>query len=179
MHYGNLGWLSLFASSLLSFLFSLFPLSFSLRGTIICVLYCLISQSLLPATEVYDYTSAPRRRGILDMSRGTKSKAILREKGSPPQDESRSGEMKIADLCRTLSEHMHSRFDEEEKRLKEIDSRFEAFLEGKSGELEGIATEAEERRITPPEPQRQQPLPPSQPPRLQPQPPMMPQPSMA
>ena len=49
--------------------------------------------------------------------------------------------------------------------------------EGKSGELEGIATEAGE--ITPPEPQRQQPLLPSQPPRLPPQPPMMPPTSMS
>ena len=51
--------------------------------------------------------------------------------------------------------------------------------EGKSGELEGTATEAGERRITPPEPQRQQPLLPSQSPRLPPQPPMMPQTSMS
>ena len=51
--------------------------------------------------------------------------------------------------------------------------------EGKSGELEGIATEAGGRVITPPEPQRQQPLLPSQPPRLPSQPPMMPQSSMS
>ena len=161
--------------------------------------------------EVYDYTSAPRRRGILDMSRGTKSKAVSEEKGSPPQDESGSGEMKIADLFRILN----SRFDEQEKRFnnrfdeqeKRSDSRFEALQddlrntnrrleelqlrvprprladvgiqEGKSGELEGIATEAGERRITSPELQRQQPLLPSQPPRLPPQPPMMLQSSMS
>ena len=99
---------------------------------------------------------------------------------------------------------LNSRLDEQEKRS---DSRFEALQEdlrntkqrlkelqlrvprprladvviqeGKSGELKGIATEAEERRITPPEPQRQQPLLPSQPPRLPPQPPMMPQSSMS
>ena len=51
--------------------------------------------------------------------------------------------------------------------------------EGKSDEFEEIATEAGEKRITPPEPQRQQPLLPSQPPRLPPQPPMMPQTSMS
>ena len=49
-------------------------------------------------TEVYEYTSAPRRRGILSMSRGIKNKAIFGEKGSPLQDESGSGDMKIADL---------------------------------------------------------------------------------
>ena len=37
-------------------------------------------QSLLPVTEVYDYTSAPWRRGILDMSRGTRSKAFSGKK---------------------------------------------------------------------------------------------------
>ena len=133
-------------------------------------------------------------------SRGTKSKAISGEKSSPPQDESGSGEMKMVDLYRILCEHMDSRFDEQEKRSKERDSRFEALQEdlkktnqrleelqlrvprsriadvgvqeGKSGELEGVATEAGERRITPHEPQRQQPLLPSRPPRLPPQPPM-------
>ena len=34
----------------------------------------------------------------LDMSCGTKSKAVSGEKGSRSQDESRSGDMKIADL---------------------------------------------------------------------------------
>ena len=134
------------------------------------------------------------------MSRGTKSKAVSGEKGSPPHDEYGSGEMKIADLLRMLN----SRFDEQEKRS---DSRFEALQEdlrntnqrleelqhrvprprladvgiqeGKSGELEGIATEAGERIITPPEAQQKQPLLPSQPPRLPPQPPMMPQSSMS
>ncbi|CAM9158667.1 unnamed protein product, partial [Ascophyllum nodosum] len=43
--------------------------------TLIYVLCGLISQSLLPVTEVYENTSAPWRRGILSMSRGTKSKA--------------------------------------------------------------------------------------------------------
>ena len=137
------------------------------------------------------------------MSRGTKSKSVSGEKGSSPQDESRFGEMKIADLFRMLN----SRFDEQEKRSEERDSRFEALQEdlkntnqcleelqlrvprprladvgiqeGKSGEFEGIATEAGERKTTPPEPQRQQPLLPSQPPRLPPQPPMMPQTSMS
>ena len=85
----------------------------------------------------------------------------------------------------------NNRFDEQEKRS---DSRYEALQEdlritnqrleelelrvprprladvgiqeGKSGELEGIATEA--REMTPPEPQRQQPLLPSQSSRLLP-----------
>ena len=144
-------------------------------------------QSLLPVTEVYDYTSAPWRRGILDMSRGTKSKAV-------------SGKMEMVDYFRMLN----SRLDEQEKRS---DVRYEALQEdlrntnqsleelqlrvprhrladigiqeGKSGELEGIANEAGERIITPPVPQRQQPLLPSQPPRLPPEPPMMPQTSMS
>ena len=100
------------------------------------------------------------------MSRGTKSKAV-------------SGEMEIADYFRMLNSH----FDEQEKRSKESDSPFEALQEdlrntiqrleelqlwvlrprladegvqeGKSGELEGIATEAGERRITQPELQHQ------------------------
>ena len=58
------------------------------------------------------------RRGILDMSRGTKTKAISGEKGSPPQDESGSGDMKIADLLGMLSE-----------RLDEQDKKFEALQE--------------------------------------------------
>ena len=108
----------------------------------------------------------------------------------------------IVDYFRMLN----SRFDKQEKGSKEGDSRFEALQEdlrntnqrleelqlrvprprladvviqeGKSGELEGIATEAGEKRNTLPEPQRQQPLLPSQPPQLPPQPPMMPQSSM-
>ena len=132
------------------------------------------------------------------MSRGIKSKAIFGEKGSPPQDESESGDMKNADLFRVVSE----RLDEQDKRFKEEmgnrfetqDKKFEAFhedmkntnqrleelqfrepsprlanvgiQEGKSGELEGVTTEAGGRRITPPEPQRQQPLLPSQPPQI-------------
>ena len=53
---------------------------------------------LLPVTEVYEYTSATWRRGILNMSRGTKSKIVPGEKGCPSQDESGSGGMKIVDL---------------------------------------------------------------------------------
>ena len=127
-------------------------------------------------TEVYDYTSAPWRRGILDMSRGTKSKAVSGERGSLPRDESESGKMEITGYFRMLN----SRLEEQEKRS---DSRFEALQEdlrntnqrleelqlqvprprladvgvqeGKSGELEGIATEAGERRITQSELQHQ------------------------
>ena len=76
----------------------------------------------MPVTEVYDYTSAPWRRGILDMSRGTKSKAVSGEKGSPSRDESGSEKMEIADCFRMLN----SRLDEQEKRS---DSRFEALQE--------------------------------------------------
>ena len=84
-------------------------------------------------TEVYHYTNAPRRRGILDVSRGTKSKAVSEEKGSPPQDESGHGEMMIADLFWMLNnrfdereKRFNNRFDEQEKRS---DSRFEALQE--------------------------------------------------
>ena len=77
-------------------------------------------------TEVYEYTSASRRRGILDMSRGTNNKAVSWEKGSPPQDESGPGDMKIADLFRMISK----RLDGQENVFKEeMDSRFEAFQE--------------------------------------------------
>ena len=160
-------------------------------------------KGLLPGTEVYDYTSAPWRRGILDMSRGTKSKPVSGEMGSPPQDESGSETIEIADYFRMLN----NRLDEQDNISKERENRFEALQEdlrntnqrleelqlpvprphqadvgieeGKSDELEGIANEAGERRVIPPEPQRQQPLLPSQPPRLPPQPPMMPQTSMS
>ena len=122
-------------------------------------------------TEIYDYTSVPRRGGILDISCGTKSKAVSGEKGSPPQDESGYGEMEIADYFRMLN----SRFDKQEKISKERDSRFEALQEdlrktnqrleelqlrvprpglpdvgieeGKPGELEGIATVAGEEEL--------------------------------
>ena len=149
----------------------------------------LISQSILPGMEVYKNTNEPRRRGILDMPHATKSKAVSGEKGFPPQDEHGSGEMKITTFFGMLNSpfdeqekifnEMDNSFDEQEKRFKEMDSRFEAFQEGKSGALEGNATEAGERSITPPKPQRQQPLLPSQPPRLLPQPPMMPQSSVS
>ena len=84
--------------------------------------------------------------------------AVSGEKGFSPQDESGSEEMKIADIFRMLKSRFeeqekmfNNHFDEQEKRLKEMDSRFEAFQEGKSGEVEGIATEAGERRIASPE----------------------------
>ena len=73
--------------------------------------------------EVYEYTRAPWRRGIHNiMLRATKSKTVFGEKGSPPQDESGSEDMKIADLFQMISE----RLDEQYKRFKEeMDSRFE------------------------------------------------------
>ena len=163
---------------------------------LIYVLYGLVSQSFLPVTEVCDYTSAFWRRGILDMSRGIKSKAVSGEKNSPSQDKSGSGDMRFADLFRMMIEG----FDEQNRFNEEIDSNFEAFQEdnqntnqrlqelqlrvpwpclaglgievGTSGELEEITTEARERRITPLE---QQLLLPSQPLRLLPQSPMAPQ----
>ena len=39
------------------------------------------------------------------------NKAVSGEKDSPPQDESWSGDMKIADLFQMLCEHIDSRFD--------------------------------------------------------------------
>ena len=130
------------------------------------------------------------------MSRGTKSKAVSGEKGSPPQDECGTGDLKISDLFRMLSES----FDEHNKncealqedikntsqRLEELQLRVPrscladmGIQEGKFDELEGIATEAGGRRITPPELQRQQLLLPTQLSRLLPQPPMIPQSSMS
>ena len=167
---------------------------------LIYVLCGLISQSLLPVTEVCDYTSALWHRGILDMSRGIKSKAVSGEKDSPSQDKSGSGDMRFADIFRMMVQG----FDEQNRFNEEMDSHFEAFQEdnqntnqwleelqlrvpwprlaglgikvGTSGELEEIATEARGRRITP---LGQQLLLPSQPPRLLPQSPMMPQSSMS
>ena len=55
-------------------------------------------------TEVYDHTSVPWRWVILDKSRGTKTKAVSEEKCFPPQDESESGDVKMADLFRMISE---------------------------------------------------------------------------
>ena len=168
---------------------------------LIYVLCGLISQSFLPVTEVCDYTtSALWRGGILDMSRGIKSKAVSGEKDSLSQDKSGSGDMRFADLFRMMIEG----FDEQNRFNEEIDSHFEAFQEdnqntnqrlqelqlrvlwprlaglgiqvGTSGELEEITTEARGRRIIPLE---QQLLLPSQPPRLLPQSPMAPQPLMS
>ena len=50
------------------------------------------------------------------------NKAVSGEKGSPPQDESKSGDMKIIDIFRMLSERMDSR-------LKIQDKKFEALQE--------------------------------------------------
>ena len=49
-----------------------------------------------------------------------KNKAVSKEKGSPPPDESWSGDMKIAGLFRVLCEHIDSRFDQQKKKLDEI-----------------------------------------------------------
>ena len=57
------------------------------------------------------------------MSRDTKIKAVSGEKGSQSQNESRSGDIKNADLFRMMNE----RFDEQKKFKEEMDSRFEAF----------------------------------------------------
>ena len=113
----------------------------------------------------------------------TKSKAVFGEKGSSSQDESRPGDMKITDLFRMLSKRLDkqdNKFDvlqegiqNRNQRLEEMQLRVPrprladmGIYEEKSSELEGIATEAGGRRITPSEPQRQQPLLPPQPPRL-------------
>ena len=48
------------------------------------------------------------------------NKAVSGEKGSSPQDESWSGNIKIADLFRVLCEHIDSRSDQREKKLDEI-----------------------------------------------------------
>ena len=54
-----------------------FLLSLSvLERTLIFLLCNLMPQSLLPMTEVYENTSIPWRRGIPDVSRGTKSKVV-------------------------------------------------------------------------------------------------------
>ena len=63
------------------------------------------------------------------MSRGTKSKAVSGEKGSPPQDESGPEEMKMVDLYRMLCKRMDSRFDEQDKISKERHSQCEALQE--------------------------------------------------
>ena len=112
------------------------------------------------------------------MSRGTKSKAVSGEKGSPSQDESESGDMKIADLLRMMNErfggqkrfkeNMNSRFEAFQEDIKNTDQRFKelqlrvprprladkGIQEGKPDGRKDIATEARGRRITPPEPQR-------------------------
>ena len=121
------------------------------------------------------------------MSRGTKSKAVSGEKDSPSQDESGSGDMKIADIFQMMNERFekwdknfeafHEDMKSTNQRLEELQLRVPwsrlangGTQEGKSVELEGIATETEGIRTIPPELQRQQPL--------LPQPPMMFQPSM-
>ena len=48
------------------------------------------------------------------------NKAVSGEKGSPPQDESRSGNMKIADLFRILSKCMGSRFEMQDKKFEAL-----------------------------------------------------------
>ena len=67
------------------------------------------------------------------MSRGTKSKAASGEKGSPPQNESGSGKMELADCFRMLNSRLgeqekilNNRFNEQERRF---DNRFEALQE--------------------------------------------------
>ena len=47
-------------------------------------------------------------------------KAVSAEKGSPPQDEPGSGDMKIADLFRMLSERMDSHFGIQDKKLEAL-----------------------------------------------------------
>ena len=68
----------------------------------------LLSAEEATSRRVFEY----RSQGILDMSRGTKSKAVSGEKDSPPQDESGSGKIEMADYFRMLN----SRLDEHEER---------------------------------------------------------------
>ena len=83
---------------------------------LIYVLCELISQRFLPVTEVCDYnTSALWRRGILDMSRGIKSKAVSGEKDSSSQDKSGSGDMRFADLFRMMIEGFDNKIDSMKK----------------------------------------------------------------
>ena len=82
-----------------------------------------IFQRLLPVTKAYEHTSPPWRRGIFDMLRDTKSKAVSGEKGSPSQDESGSGDMKTDGLFPMMNEC----FDEKKRFKEEMDSRYKAF----------------------------------------------------
>ena len=50
----------------------------------------------------------------------TENKAVSGEKGSPPQDESGSGDMKIADLFRMLSECMNNRFEIQDNKFEAL-----------------------------------------------------------
>ena len=98
--------------------------------------------------------------------------------------------MKIANVFRMMNGHFEkqdNKFEAFHEAMKNSNKRLEGLQlqvqrppiaavgirEGKSGELKGIATKAGGRRITPPKPQRQQPLLPSELPRLLPQSPMM------
>ena len=136
----------------------------------LCSLWFKLSKPLA-RDGIYEYTSEPWRRTILDMSRGNKSKAVSGEKGSPPQDESGSGDLKIAERFRMMKERFQKQdnkfesFHEDIKnttqRLEELQLRVPrprladmGIQERKSGELEEITTETGGRRKTPPEPQR-------------------------
>ena len=48
------------------------------------------------------------------------NKVISGEKGSPPQDESGSGDLKIADLFRMLCERMDSHFEIQDKKFEAL-----------------------------------------------------------
>ena len=57
------------------------------------------------------------------------NKDVSGKKGSPPQDKSESGDMKIADLFRILCERMDSRLDKQEMIFKEMDRKLDVVAE--------------------------------------------------
>ena len=59
------------------------------------------------------------------MSRGTKSKAVSEGKDSPPQDESGSGDIKMADHFRMITQSVKKPNDN----FQAMDSHFEDFVE--------------------------------------------------
>ena len=70
----------------------------------------------------------PRRRGYSIMP-WMENNAVSGEKGLPPQDESGSGDMKIADLFQMLCELIDSRFDQHKKKLDSLFDQQEKMLD--------------------------------------------------
>ena len=78
--------------------------------------FYIIFPRLLPLSLVQ---LVPRRRGYRIMP-WMENNAVSGGKGSPPQDESGSGDMKIADLFQMLCELIDSRFDQHKKKLDSL-----------------------------------------------------------